>query len=420
MKPRITNLGLAAQLNAMDGTGIKFKRLKLGNGTKPANYRALNDLQNPLVNVPFDTYRVLDQYVLLQGTYSNAELENAFEWTEVGIFIVDPLDEMGEILYAYGHVGLEEEEETAATIPKMGKELYEIKLTYNVFIGEAGGEITIVNESFLYAKQADFLAHVNDHNNPHVVTKAQVGLGNVDNVSTNNATPTIEMASTLTNITNGDTMKTIMGKISKALNDLIAHLKDTVKHITAEERADWNSKAAGYHKHSTNDITSGTFSIARGGTGVSTEAQLRDLIRSMLGTNGVLGIANGGTGVSTEAELSELIKSLLGTGGVLGVENGGTGVSSYLELAKKLPSMTTYVTATMTASSWSNKQYNFESIYNNVHYNIEVSLAPTATAAQQEAFSAARMVGSNNTNIVTATGTVPTINIPVILEVTEV
>ena len=40
--------------------------------------------------------------------------------------------------------------------------------------------ITLVNTK---ANQADFSAHINNYNNPHQVTKAQVGLGNVDNTS---------------------------------------------------------------------------------------------------------------------------------------------------------------------------------------------------------------------------------------------
>ncbi|CAE82146.1 tail collar fiber protein [Streptococcus phage EJ-1] len=32
------------------------------------------------------------------------------------------------------------------------------------------------------AEKVDLSAHINNHNNPHNVTKAQVGLGNVDNV----------------------------------------------------------------------------------------------------------------------------------------------------------------------------------------------------------------------------------------------
>lgn len=57
----------------------------------------------------------------------------------------------------------------------------------------------------------DLAAHKNDMNNPHNTTKAQVGLGNVDNVQ------------------------------QAAKKDFDQHEQDQVRHITEEERVKWNS-----------------------------------------------------------------------------------------------------------------------------------------------------------------------------------
>lgn len=67
-------------------------------------------------------------------------------------------------------------------------------------------------------------AHISNKSNPHSVTKSQVGLGNVPNVSTNNQTPTYTESSTLSSITSGETLSTAFGKISKAITDFIAHV----------------------------------------------------------------------------------------------------------------------------------------------------------------------------------------------------
>lgn len=57
--------------------------------------------------------------------------------------------------------------------------------------------------------------------NPHSVTKSDVGLGNVPNVTTNNQKPTFTQASTRANlVSNTDTLSTIMGKIMKWFDDL--------------------------------------------------------------------------------------------------------------------------------------------------------------------------------------------------------
>ena len=66
-------------------------------------------------------------------------------------------------------------------------------------------------------------AHAHSHltsGNPHNVTKSDVGLGNVPNVSTDNQTPTVTEATQRDNIANGDNLKTIIGKIKKFFADL--------------------------------------------------------------------------------------------------------------------------------------------------------------------------------------------------------
>ena len=76
--------------------------------------------------------------------------------------------------------------------------------------------------------QANLTSHTNNKSNPHSVTKAQVGLGNVDNTS------------------------------------------DANKPISTATQTALNGKANSSHTHAAGDITSGTLSVARGGTGQTT------------------------------------------------------------------------------------------------------------------------------------------------------
>lgn len=102
--------------------------------------------------------------------------------------------------------------------------------------------------------------HVSNKSNPHGVTKAQVGLGNVPNAATNDQTPTYTQADTLGNLVSGEKLTVSMGKIMKAIADLIAHKADAVLHVTAAERTKWNAvtnkvdKVSG-KQLSTNDYT---------------------------------------------------------------------------------------------------------------------------------------------------------------------
>ena len=66
--------------------------------------------------------------------------------------------------------------------------------------------------------------HVQNTQNPHKVTAEQVGLGNVQNVSTNNQTPTYTASSELADLVNGEKLSVAFGKIAKAVSDLINHL----------------------------------------------------------------------------------------------------------------------------------------------------------------------------------------------------
>lgn len=78
---------------------------------------------------------------------------------------------------------------------------------------------------------------------------------------------------------------------------------------------------------------------------------------------------------------------------------------------------TKYLTTTLAVANWSNKTYSFETTYPNSQYDITVSVAPTATATEYDAFSNAKICGDATQNIIKAIGTVPTIAIPIIIKV---
>ena len=67
--------------------------------------------------------------------------------------------------------------------------------------------------------------------------KGDVGLGNVPNVSTNNQTPTYTAATTPAELTSGEKLSAAMGKIAKAITDLINHIgnKDNPHGVTAAQ-----------------------------------------------------------------------------------------------------------------------------------------------------------------------------------------
>ena len=84
--------------------------------------------------------------------------------------------------------------------------------------------------------------------------KADVGLGSVPNVTTNNQTPTFTSAATLAGLTSGETLSVSLGKTAKAISDYITHQSDNSKHVTTTEKSNWNDANAKKHVHSNQSI----------------------------------------------------------------------------------------------------------------------------------------------------------------------
>lgn len=75
-----------------------------------------------------------------------------------------------------------------------------------------------------------------------------------------------------------------------------------------------------------------------------------------------------------------------------------------------------YAVVTMLAASWADNTYSFEEDYPHADYDISIEVAHTATAEQFEAFGAAMICGSADSNVATVLGDVPTVDIPIIVK----
>ena len=99
------------------------------------------------------------------------------------------------------------------------------------------------------ASKVDFQNHLNNRNNPHSVTKTQVGLGNVANVE---QASKVDFQNHLNNRNNPHSVTKTQVGLGNVTNveqaskqDFDAHARDTTKHITQQERISWNGKADG-------------------------------------------------------------------------------------------------------------------------------------------------------------------------------
>lgn len=135
--------------------------------------------------------------------------------------------------------------------PNYGFNLPEAEDFYN--IEDNNSNFSIVDE-----KLHDAETHGANKENPHGVTKRQVGLENVPNVATNDQTPTYTEATDVTALTSGEKLSTAFSKIAKAILSLISHLSDTVGHITSTERTNWDDANSKKHSHSNKTVLDNT------------------------------------------------------------------------------------------------------------------------------------------------------------------
>lgn len=77
--------------------------------------------------------------------------------------------------------------------------------------------------------------------------------------------------------------------------------------------------------------------------------------------------------------------------------------------------------STLSAAGWAagTKTYSFEAGYPAAQYDVSIEPDSSCTDAQLEVWDAARIIGSASSNVITARGEVPTVNIPIIMEVRE-
>ena len=247
----LTPDGYNVMLRGLMGDAIKFTRIKYGNGT-PGD--GANDLKNPLLSLKIASATRSEKYVTLSVSFKNVELEITGFWaTEIGIYVEDPDDSTKELCYC---IWEETEVEKADYINPNVERLLASQYDFVVFVSEAENVSAALGETLVYATVSELNNHKNDHNNPHKVTKEQIGLGNVENKALIDQTPAFVAANELSDITSGEKMGSILGKIAKALSLLKSHLSN-FNNPHKVKAADIGA-AASKHSHNANDINDGT------------------------------------------------------------------------------------------------------------------------------------------------------------------
>ena len=209
---------------------LEIRSIVVGDGMPPASFRTLKGLVNQLYEIEDLKIDVADGRCTVTADIPTVGYDYYFR--EIGIMAAT---EDGGLLYVYDNCG----EDAQHIVSTTGAESTRKRIRLTLDISDVA-EVTVSNPSILYVAYDDYEAtvaqlreglagsgermdsHLADTGNPHGVTKAQVGLGDVPNVPTNDQAPTFSQAAARENIKSGEKLSLIFGKVMKWFADLKA------------------------------------------------------------------------------------------------------------------------------------------------------------------------------------------------------
>lgn len=191
----LTQNGINIQGKVQGGKTLQFTRIGIGSGDLSGPMTSVSSMINEVKSMPIVKFNIATGgKVTLGFVLSNQEIDSGFWWKEIGVYAKDP-DTQQELLYAYGNA-----QSAAEYIPAGAgsTDVIEKNVDVVLVVGTGGTITATIDKSHVYEtiedaeqKIADAVAivqnnlnaHAGRQDNPHAVTKAQVGLGNADNTS---------------------------------------------------------------------------------------------------------------------------------------------------------------------------------------------------------------------------------------------
>lgn len=221
---RITEAGRLLMAEVLAGAKLQFTHFVIGSGEcgSQDDWEGLTGPINRVMDVSISNYQRDGEVATLHGEFSNSEVDTEFWWRELCIYATLPdVENYGSVMCFYGNA-----EKLAEFVPASDSSVNVTHRWDTSLKVDSDADVSAVVHSVTYATNEQLNKHIEDQTNPHKVTKAQVGLGSVPNVSTNNQTPTYTVPKLLAALTNGERLYIAFGKIAKAVQTLIDHLED--------------------------------------------------------------------------------------------------------------------------------------------------------------------------------------------------
>lgn len=219
---RITDAGRLLMAEVLAGAKLQFTHFVIGSGECGSrdDWEGLTGPIKQVMEVGISNYQRDGEVAILHGEFSNSEVETEFWWRELCIYATLPdIENYGSVMCFYGNA-----EELAEFVPASDSSVNVTHRWDTSLKVDSDANVSAIVHSVTYATNEQLNKHITDDTNPHKVTKAQVGLGNVPNVITNYQTPTYRVPLNMDALTNGERLTLAFGKIARAVLNLIDHL----------------------------------------------------------------------------------------------------------------------------------------------------------------------------------------------------
>lgn len=215
----ITNAGVELIKNTMSGETIVITAVKSGTGKVSVDVLAKQtEVVDEKQNGTIQSIKNKGNAISVSVLFENSGLAKGYTMNQIGIYA--KTSDQTEILFAISQDNAGKEIPSESSMP-----YYSLVSNFN-FSFSSDLSITSAVEPLGYVTLEAFEEHKNDTSNPHKVTKKQIGLDNVPNVATNDQTVTFNDITELSTISSGDKMSPVFAKIKLAISNLITHLNN--------------------------------------------------------------------------------------------------------------------------------------------------------------------------------------------------
>jgi hypothetical protein len=102
----VTNTGRDIIARIIAGLNVTFSKIVIGDGYDydTDNFETKTELVNEIKSLSISNMQISSSNVVeLTAEFGKSDIEDAFWYREIGIYIIDPDDETKEILFAYGN-----------------------------------------------------------------------------------------------------------------------------------------------------------------------------------------------------------------------------------------------------------------------------------------------------------------------------